>query len=102
MKQTTLLLLVAISSLRLMFAQGVNPAPASESVSRQADKLFATWDNTISPGCVLAAMKDGRIVYKRGYGMADLDHNVPITPATVFHVASMSKQFTAAVVVMLA
>jgi len=47
-------------------------------------------------------MKDGRILYERGYGMADLDHDVKITPATVFHVGSMSKQFTAAAILMLA
>ena len=47
-------------------------------------------------------MKDGWIVYKHGYGMADLDHNVTITTATVFHVASMSKQFTAASILLLA
>jgi CubicO group peptidase (beta-lactamase class C family) len=46
-------------------------------------------------------MKDRRIVYKHGYGMADLDHNVAITPSTVFHVASMSKQFTAAAILLL-
>jgi CubicO group peptidase (beta-lactamase class C family) len=47
-------------------------------------------------------MKDGRIVYKHAYGMADLDHNVTITASTVFHVASMSKQFTAASILLLA
>jgi len=46
-------------------------------------------------------MKDGRIVYKHGYGMADLDHDVTITSSTVFHVASMSKQFTAASILLL-
>jgi CubicO group peptidase (beta-lactamase class C family) len=46
--------------------------------------------------------EDGHIVYERGYGMADLDHDVIITPSTVFHVASMSKQFTAASIVLLA
>jgi len=70
--------------------------------SEQVDRLFARMDTTISPGCAVAAMKDGKILYERGYGMADLDHNVPITPDTVFHVASMSKQFTAAAIVMLA
>jgi CubicO group peptidase (beta-lactamase class C family) len=47
-------------------------------------------------------MKDGQIIYKRGYGMADLDHDVPITPETIFHVASISKQFTAAAILLLA
>ena len=77
------------------------PAQA-ESPSAQIDKLFEKMDRTISPGCAVAAMKDGKILYERGYGMADLDHNVPITPMTIFHVASMSKQFTAASIVMLA
>ena len=47
-------------------------------------------------------MREGHVIYERGYGMADLDHDVKITPTTVFHVASMSKQFTAASVLMLA
>jgi CubicO group peptidase (beta-lactamase class C family) len=47
-------------------------------------------------------MKDARIVYEHGYGMADLDHNVPITPATVFNVGSIAKQFTGAAILMLA
>ena len=70
--------------------------------SARVDRLFAEWDKPGSPGCALAVMRDGHIVHERGYGMADLDHNVKITPTTVFHVASMSKQFTAASVLMLA
>jgi CubicO group peptidase (beta-lactamase class C family) len=54
------------------------------------------------PGCALSVIKDGQIVYKRGYGMADLDHDIPISSETVFHVASISKQFTAASIVLLA
>jgi CubicO group peptidase (beta-lactamase class C family) len=74
----------------------------SASQSAQVDQLFAEWDKPTSPGCALAVMRDGHVIYERGYGMADLDHNVKITPTTVFHVASMSKQFTAASVLMLA
>jgi CubicO group peptidase (beta-lactamase class C family) len=71
-------------------------------VAKQVDKVFEKWDKPDSPGCALGIYKDGQIVYKRGYGMADLNDDVPITPATVFHVASMSKQFTAASIVLLA
>jgi CubicO group peptidase (beta-lactamase class C family) len=71
-------------------------------VAKQVDKVFAKWDKPDSPGCALGVYKDGQIVYKRGYGVADLNDDVPITPATVFHVASMSKQFTAASIVLLA
>ena len=71
-------------------------------MSKQVDKAFEKWDKQDSPGCALGVYKDGQIIYKRGYGMADLNDDVPITPATVFHVASMSKQFTAASIVLLA
>jgi CubicO group peptidase (beta-lactamase class C family) len=76
-------------------------AAAAQSPSAPVDKVFQKWTRRISPGCALSVMKDGRIIYERGYGMADLDHDVPITPGTVFHVASMSKQFTAASIEML-
>ncbi len=77
------------------------PAP-SDNPSKRVDDLFQKMDTTVSPGCALSVIQDGRIVYERGYGMADLDHNVPIAPTTVFHVASMSKQFTAASILLLA
>ncbi len=75
---------------------------ANTSLRDQTDKVFAKWDSTVTPGCALSVIKDGQIVYKRGYGMADLDHDLPITPETVFHVASISKQFTAAAILLLA
>ena len=75
---------------------------AAQFPRERTDKVFAQWDSTVSPGCALAVMKDGYIVYERGYGMADLDHDVPVTPETVFHVASISKQFTAASILLLA
>src|SRR5271168_3725060 len=71
-------------------------------VIKQVDKVFEKWDKPDSPGCALGIYKDGQIVYKRGYGTANLNDDVAITPATVFHVASMSKQFTAASIVLLA
>lgn len=84
-----------------ILAQSAPPTP-SEAPSKRVDELFQKMDTTVSPGCALSVMRDGHIIYERGYGMADLDHNIPITPATVFHVASMSKQFTAASILMLA
>ncbi|HEY6298374.1 MAG TPA: serine hydrolase domain-containing protein [Candidatus Binatus sp.] len=64
--------------------------------------MFEQWNTPSSPGCAVAVMKGGRIVYEHGYGMADLDHNVPITTATVFNVGSIAKQFTGAAILMLA
>ena len=69
---------------------------------KQVDKVFAKWARADSPGCALGIYQGGQVVYKRGYGMEDLNEDVRITPGTVFHVASMSKQFTAASIVLLA
>ena len=97
-----LLALVLLSVLIKPFVRAQSAPAEAEIPSVQVDKLFEKMDRTVSPGCALAVMKDARIIYERGYGMADLDHNVPITPGTIFHVASMSKHFTAASVVLLA
>ena len=78
------------------------PQTLPPSVAKQVDKVFAKWDRADSPGCALGVYQNGQIVYKRGYGMEDLNQDVHITPETIFHVASMSKQFTAAAIVLLA
>jgi CubicO group peptidase (beta-lactamase class C family) len=69
--------------------------------NRKIDRIFAQWNNADSPGFALAVSKAGKTVYSRGYGMADLDHKIPITPATVFHAASLAKQFTAMCIMLL-
>lgn len=46
----------------------------------KVDELFAEWDRPDSPGCALGVIKDGRLVYRRGYGMADLEHDVCFHP----------------------
>jgi len=67
----------------------------------QVDKIFDKWDSTASPGVALAIIKNGEIIYERGYGMANLEHNIPINPKTVFRMGSTSKQFTAACIAIL-
>jgi CubicO group peptidase (beta-lactamase class C family) len=69
--------------------------------SKKVDEIFAKWNQTDSPGCALSVMQGGKIIYKRAYGMANLDHDVILTTDTPFHVASISKQFTAASIVLL-
>ncbi len=75
---------------------------AAESLEVKVDKLFSDWDRWDSPGASLAVFKDGAIIYKRGYGSAELEYNIPIISSTIFHVASVSKQFTAFAVALLA
>ncbi|WP_047143999.1 serine hydrolase domain-containing protein [Aquamicrobium sp. LC103] len=75
------------------------------AVSRMIDEidtLFAGWARADSPGAAVSVIRDGEILLKRGYGMANLDHDVPIAPSSIFHSASVSKQFTAMAVYLLA
>jgi CubicO group peptidase (beta-lactamase class C family) len=67
----------------------------------KVDRLFKQWDRPDSPGAAVVVVKDGEVVYLHGYGCADLDHHVPITPQTLFDVASVAKQFTGLSVAML-
>lgn len=75
---------------------------AVDSPSVKVDQIFAQWDKPETPGCAVAVMKDGQIVHKRGYGVANLELGVPITTSSVFNSGSISKQFTAMSVLMLA
>jgi CubicO group peptidase (beta-lactamase class C family) len=77
------------------------PARA-ESATEKVDRLFATWDTRDSPGCSLGVSREGTTIYERGYGMANLDLGVALTPASVFDAASVSKQFTAMSILLLA
>lgn len=72
------------------------PSPAD------IDQVFAAWNKPGSPGLALAVMKEGKIIYTRGYGQASLEYGIPITPKTVFHAASLSKQFTGYAIQLLA
>jgi CubicO group peptidase (beta-lactamase class C family) len=65
------------------------------------DPIFSKWNSDTSPGCSVAASDDGKLVLSRSYGMASLDHAIPIDSESIFHVASVSKQFTAASIVLL-
>ena len=85
-----------------LFSSAGTAQTLTPDMAKQVDKVFAKWDRTDSPGCALGVYRGGQLVYKHGYGMEDLNEDVHITPGTVFHVASMSKQFTAASIVLLA
>jgi CubicO group peptidase (beta-lactamase class C family) len=91
-----LAVLTAASLAAVAAAPGGRLPPADRPAwADQVDELFAAFDQPDSPGCALGMFKDGRMLYERGYGSADLEHDVPITPDTVFYAGSVSKQFTA-------
>jgi CubicO group peptidase (beta-lactamase class C family) len=62
----------------------------------EVDKILAPLRDPNAPGCAVGVIQNGRFLYKTAFGLADLDSRQPITTATAFNVASMSKQFTAA------
>ena len=66
------------------------------------DALFADFDQPGSPGCGLAVAREGNLIYSRGYGYANLDHGIRNNPDILFDVGSVTKQFTAAGISMLA
>jgi CubicO group peptidase (beta-lactamase class C family) len=78
------------------------PAAAQGPRAPAVDRVFAAWDRPDSPGCAVGVVRDGRMVYQRGYGAANLDYDVPNGPDVVYYVGSISKQFTAAAVALLA
>ncbi|MBL0156619.1 MAG: beta-lactamase family protein [Bryobacterales bacterium] len=67
----------------------------------EVDRIFAGF-NTHTPGCAVGVAERGTVVLTAGYGMADLERNVAITPETVFESGSVAKQFTAAALMLLA
>ena len=76
-------------------------AGASPDVDAQVDRVFSRWNTSSTPGCAVGAAVDGRPVLAKAYGMADLEHDVKNAPDSIFEAGSVSKQFTAAAVLLL-
>lgn len=100
MKKFLVSITLVLASLAATLAQ-TSPTGSPNQLNEKVDKLFAQWDKPDSPGCALGVIKDGKFVYKRGYGSANLDYNAPLSPESVFYIASTSKQFTAASILLL-
>src|SRR5512144_1417938 len=92
----TLLLALPLGSSPLDAQRAANatrPRRASDGAATRVDALFARWNRAGSPGCSVGVSRNGTPLYEKGYGTASIELGVPITPASVFHVASVSKQF---------
>lgn len=73
-----------------------------EALEESVDALFTSWDKPFSPGAAVGIVHEGRAVYRKGYGLASLEHGIAITPSTAFDIASVSKQFCAFAIALLA
>ncbi|MGB8194214.1 MAG: serine hydrolase domain-containing protein, partial [Chitinophagaceae bacterium] len=67
---------------------------SAPDIYKKIDSILSEYDS-LKPGLAIAIVKDGKIDFKKGYGLANLEYDIPITPETKFHIASVSKQFTA-------
>ena len=77
-------------------------APAADILSQKVDRIFSVYEKAGSPGCSLGVIRDGDFAYRKAYGLANLELRVPLSPRSVFYMGSVSKQFTAASVVLAA
>ena len=92
----------AVLSLLVLAGPAAAQRATTDSAVRWVDSIFAPFNSTRSPGCAVGITRAGQVALAKGYGMADLEHDTPITNDTRFYIASISKQFTAMAIVLLA
>ena len=98
MLRTVRLVILAVAGLPLPYLLFAQVPP---DAGLRIDGIFAPWNSVNSPGCAVGVSKDGLTIFSRGYGMADLEHDIPNGAETVFEGGSLSKQFTAAAIMLL-
>src|SRR3954463_10909818 len=90
-----MMLLMLGALVAAMTGCATSPVRRATAESAGIEHIFQAYTNPAAPGCAVAIIKNGRVIYERGYGCANLEYGIPITPCTVFYIASASKQFTA-------
>ena len=95
-------LLLAAALLAPIPALHAQPARATRAAPDTVDRIIAaSMDRLHVPGVALAVVRGGKVIRAAGYGMADLEHQIPVTPNTVFKIGSVSKQFLATGIMLL-
>jgi len=95
-------ILLIIMTVVIAFATKSFSQSLADSTIKKIDSLFTKWNTPNSPGCTIGIVMNDRLVYSKGYGMANLEYAIPNKPETIFHMASISKQFTAWSIILLA
>jgi CubicO group peptidase (beta-lactamase class C family) len=90
-----------LGATRVAFAQATRVAEFSPTTEARVDSIFQVHRRIDAPGYAVGILQKGRLVYAKGFGSANLEHGIPITSRSVFNVASLAKQFTAASIGML-
>ena len=89
--------LIHIFNIIIIFSNTIH---SQSSVTQKTDNIFSNWEKD-APGCMVAVFKNGKTIYEKEFGLANMEHNIPIRSNTVFQIGSMSKQFTAACILLL-
>ena len=87
--------LIVLTAVIFLFNISVSAQSSNDSIKEKINNLFKEFDNQNSPGAAVVIVKDGKIYYKREYGIANLEYGIPIKSNSIFHIGSVSKQFTA-------
>lgn len=78
----------------IFFTISLNAQNSKKEFNLIVDSLYSVFNESGKPGCAIAVVKEGKVVYQKCFGLSDLEHQIPITSSTLFGLASVSKQFT--------
>ncbi len=87
--------------LLLILTYACSTIDSEPDYTSEVDSVFSQWDDS-APGGAIGVIRNGQLEFAKGYGLANLEYDIPNTPQSVFRIASVSKQFTAACIVLLA
>jgi len=87
--------LIVLTAVSIFISISVSAQSSNDFIKQKINDLFKEFDNQNSPGAAFVIVKDGKIFYKKEYGIANLEYGIPIKSNSIFHIGSVSKQFTA-------
>jgi len=94
-------LMIAVFLFSSLFYSGIQAQTVSSEQKDAVQKLIEDFDNPETPGGVVWVMRDGKVIFEKSFGMANLTHNIPFTTSTPTNIGSTSKQFTALAIALL-
>ncbi len=96
-KKVLIILTIILECTVKPFAQSI-----PDSTIKKIDSLFLNWNREDSPGCTVGIIRNDSLIFSKGFGLANLEYDIKNEPQTLFHLASVSKQFTGYAIVLLA
>ncbi|MEZ4735044.1 MAG: serine hydrolase domain-containing protein [Caldilineaceae bacterium] len=102
MKAHIMLLLIPLLALTPRVTQAQSTSPTDADLARQLDAMVAAAYPDDGPGAAVLVLRDGEVILRQGYGLANVELGVPIAPEMVFRLGSVAKQFTAMAILILA